>query len=165
MKSLLVDYAKHNLWASLQYTQALKTNGTEILEKEIISSFTSIMKTIVHIHAAQNIWYARLNGEKGSFPNYESFSNSEEIFESWISSSKALLQFIENVTEEDLDSIKKFILLNGDSMENEVKDMFLHCINHSNFHRGQLVTMMRQLGFTTIPATDYIKFKRLNIEF
>jgi len=32
--------------------------------------------------------------------------------------------------------------------------------NHSTYHRGQLVTMMRQLGETNVPVTDFIAFAR-----
>jgi uncharacterized damage-inducible protein DinB len=33
-----------------------------------------------------------------------------------------------------------------------------HIFNHSTYHRGQLVTMLRQLGSKDIPATDFIAF-------
>jgi uncharacterized damage-inducible protein DinB len=38
--------------------------------------------------------------------------------------------------------------------------MLLHVFNHSNFHRGQLVTILRQLGEEKIPQTDYIHYSR-----
>jgi uncharacterized damage-inducible protein DinB len=31
----------------------------------------------------------------------------------------------------------------------------MHCMNHSTYHRGQIVTMGRNLGFTDAPMTDY----------
>jgi uncharacterized damage-inducible protein DinB len=160
MKTLLLDYAKHNLWATNLYIEFLKSQNPALLEKELVSSFPSIIHTIVHIHAAQNIWCARLHNEVGSFPKYESFKSNEEIFENWLQSSTELLNFVHQVTNNELIAIKKFTLLNGSTNENEVKDMLLHCINHSNFHRGQLVTLMRQVGITNIPASDYIKYKR-----
>ena len=38
--------------------------------------------------------------------------------------------------------------------------MLLHLFNHQTFHRGQLVTMLRQNGIEKIPATDFIVFSR-----
>jgi uncharacterized damage-inducible protein DinB len=36
----------------------------------------------------------------------------------------------------------------------------MHVFNHGTYHRGQLVTMLRQVGVTEIPQTDYIAFVR-----
>ncbi len=36
-------------------------------------------------------------------------------------------------------------------------DALLHCANHASYHRGQVVSLLRQLGATP-PATDYIFF-------
>jgi uncharacterized damage-inducible protein DinB len=33
--------------------------------------------------------------------------------------------------------------------------------NHATYHRGQLVTMLRQIGAEKIPATDFAAFVRL----
>jgi uncharacterized damage-inducible protein DinB len=30
-----------------------------------------------------------------------------------------------------------------------------HCMNHSTYHRGQLITIGRNLGFSDAPMTDY----------
>jgi uncharacterized damage-inducible protein DinB len=38
--------------------------------------------------------------------------------------------------------------------------MLLHVFNHGTYHRGQLVTMLRQLGIENIPATDFIVWSR-----
>ena len=41
-----------------------------------------------------------------------------------------------------------------------VWEMLLHLFNHGTYHRGQLVTMLRQLGEEKIPQTDFIHFSR-----
>jgi uncharacterized damage-inducible protein DinB len=44
-------------------------------------------------------------------------------------------------------------------MENS--GMFFHIMNHSSFHRGQLVTMLRNAGFEgKMPRTDMIVYLR-----
>ncbi|MCW3088046.1 MAG: hypothetical protein JWQ78_1432, partial [Sediminibacterium sp.] len=42
-----------------------------------------------------------------------------------------------------------------------VKEILLHLFNHGTYHRGQLVTLLRQVGVEEIPRTDYIEFSRL----
>ena len=43
-------------------------------------------------------------------------------------------------------------------MNKNAADMILHCMNHSSFHRGQVINMFRQLEFESIPRTDIIYF-------
>jgi uncharacterized damage-inducible protein DinB len=46
------------------------------------------------------------------------------------------------------------------SFKTPVVDVLMHLFNHSAYHRGQLVTMIRIAGGTKIPATDFIAFVR-----
>ncbi|MFK5047672.1 DinB family protein, partial [Klebsiella pneumoniae] len=50
--------------------------------------------------------------------------------------------------------------LKGMLFSNEVWKTVHHVMNHSTYHRGQIVTMLRQLGVTQIPQSDYIAFIR-----
>jgi len=42
-----------------------------------------------------------------------------------------------------------------------VYQMLQHVFNHATYHRGQLVTMLRQLGQDKIPDTDFYTYCRL----
>ncbi|MBL0200663.1 MAG: hypothetical protein IPP81_11100 [Chitinophagaceae bacterium] len=37
-----------------------------------------------------------------------------------------------------------------------VYQMLHHVFNHASYHRGQLVTMLNQLGADKIPGTDFL---------
>jgi uncharacterized damage-inducible protein DinB len=41
-----------------------------------------------------------------------------------------------------------------------VWQMLLHCFNHASYHRGQVVTMMRQFDLDEIPALDLVVYQR-----
>ncbi len=45
-----------------------------------------------------------------------------------------------------------------------VYQMLTHVFNHGTYHRGQLVTMLRELGVEKIPATDFIVWSRTNFK-
>lgn len=62
--------------------------------------------------------------------------------------------------EEQLDETVNYHTLKGDAFESFRWQMIQHCVNHSSYHRGQLITMMRQVGATSIPNTDMIAFYR-----
>ncbi|HUP48779.1 MAG TPA: DinB family protein [Thermoanaerobaculia bacterium] len=42
---------------------------------------------------------------------------------------------------------------------NRFLDVLFHVVNHSNYHRGQLITMLRQVGAIP-PGTDLIVYRR-----
>jgi uncharacterized damage-inducible protein DinB len=42
--------------------------------------------------------------------------------------------------------------------------LLIHIFNHSTYHNGQLVTMLRALAVDMIPATDFIMWARLENE-
>ena len=48
----------------------------------------------------------------------------------------------------------------GNSHTNTHWEMIMHCMNHSTYHRGQIVTILREGGVTTIPSTDLIAYLR-----
>ena len=47
----------------------------------------------------------------------------------------------------------------GGEFTHSFRQMFRHFINHSSYHRGQIVTFLRQLGATP-PSTDLILYYR-----
>jgi uncharacterized damage-inducible protein DinB len=48
----------------------------------------------------------------------------------------------------------------GEQFFQPLPEVLMHVFNHGNYHRGQLVTMMRSLGAQLIPATDFILYTR-----
>ena len=56
----------------------------------------------------------------------------------------------------------EFIYYNSrkERFKQPVYQMLLHLLNHNTYHRGQIVTMLRQLGVEKIPATDFIVWSR-----
>ena len=50
--------------------------------------------------------------------------------------------------------------LKGTPYVQQAWQMIMHCLNHSSYHRGQVVTQMRELGLEDIPRTDLIHFQR-----
>jgi len=66
----------------------------------------------------------------------------------------------QSLNEDAINSLLMYKNSRGEEFAQPVREVLLHVFNHSTFHRGQLVTMMRQLGETNIPATDFIAFAR-----
>lgn len=161
MKTLLTDYTRYNLWANKHLSEVMLKLSDEQLDKEITSSFSSIRKTIYHIWGAEDIWKKRLSHEP--FEKWAGSDNNfslEEVIHQWNETSQWFIEFVETSSEDFLKTKLTYKNLAGTEYTNQVSDVIQHVLNHGTFHRGQLITMLRQVGITQLPATDYIAFFR-----
>jgi uncharacterized damage-inducible protein DinB len=65
--------------------------------------------------------------------------------------------FISGLTEDRLGERIAYVNLQGQRWEYALVHMMQHVVNHSSYHRGQVVTLLRQMGRTP-PATDFLLF-------
>lgn len=161
MKNILENYTDYNLWANTKITDALRIIGPSLIDKEIASSFTSIRKTTYHIWGAEELWWKRLHGESLAKVPAMDFSGSyDEAVKHFLTVSKKFAELVKEKDENYLQTSNTYKDTRGNTWTNPHWQMIMHCMNHSTFHRGQLVTMMRAVGITTIPATDMIVYFR-----
>lgn len=161
MKELLLNYARYNLWANKRICDFLLQAEEEKLNLEIISSFSSILKTCAHILDTETIWVMRLHGSSpSSLPVNHAEMPMNEIVKLWQSKSREIISFIESKTEEELSRMLPYKNIAGQSFTNSIRDIMQHVVNHGTYHRGQIVTMLRQAGYTKLFPTDYIVFCR-----
>jgi uncharacterized damage-inducible protein DinB len=64
--------------------------------------------------------------------------------------------------DERLNTELAFKLLSGDASSMRLIDQMQHVVNHATLHRGQVVGMIRQLGFEP-PATDLLFYLRREV--
>jgi uncharacterized damage-inducible protein DinB len=50
--------------------------------------------------------------------------------------------------------------MKGIEFKSAVDEILFHVVNHGTFHRGQMITMLRELGYTSFPSQDLIAFTR-----
>ena len=162
MKQLLVEYARYNLWANENLITLFRSVDDALISEYVESSFPSIRKTLLHIWDAESLWLERLNGHSPTdFPSKTFMGTNEDVFAGLLGASKALAQFVESKPAPFFrDKCTFSLILNKTEITQTFREMILHTINHSTFHRGQLITMCRQLNITPIPRTDYIVFSR-----
>ncbi len=159
----LLPYTRFNLWANDLLLSLIESGlPDELLDREIISSFPSLRKTIYHIWDAEFIWIKRLNGESltsgpgGNFSGKFSEAKAQIRF-----LDQEFIDFVLNIDDEKAVSNFTYKNVAGTAFTNPVWQSIHHCMNHSTYHRGQMVTMMRQLGMKEIPSTDFISYCRM----
>ena len=134
----------------------------EKLDKEIISSFPSLRDTAYHIWGAEFLWLQRLQlTEQPVYMPYIFKGTFEEACTDWQQVLQVLIDFISGqYDDKGLEHVFQYYNSEKKSFKNSVCEALQHVFNHSTYHRGQLVTMLRQLGLEKIPETDFTAFLR-----
>ena len=158
MKQILETYTSYNLWANKKILELFSENSS-LLDKEVKSSFPTLKKTAHHIWSAEEIWHKRLSGESpASLP--EPINNFAEFEILFLTRSKSFVDLVNNMDENYLQTFNTYKDTRGNTWVNPQWQIIMHCMNHSTYHRGQIVTILRELGTTTIPSTDLISYFR-----
>lgn len=159
--NLLTKYVDYNLWANKRIIDILSKEADELIEQEIVSSFPSIKMTLLHIWGAEYIWLSRLNGNSPKeFPSLDLNANTTELYKGFLEVSTAFLNFVQSKDIDFLISTIEYSNLAGQTFNTPANEIIQHCMNHSTFHRGQIITFCRQLGINKLKPTDFIAYSR-----
>jgi uncharacterized damage-inducible protein DinB len=163
MKELLHNYTQYNLWANTLICNVLEKLDESLLDKKLISSFDTIRETMYHVCGAEFVWYKRLHGESIAVWPFEDFKGKfAEAQIEFLKQSEEFVKYVIGLTEEQLESKIEYLNMEGKKFNNKICNIIQHVMNHSTFHRGQIITMLRNLGVTGLPSTDFIMFTRIN---
>ncbi len=157
----LRDCTAYNIWANKMMAAWLENQSADIFDAEVENSFPSLKKTVFHIYGAEFLWHLRLNGNSPSvFPSADPNESAHSIFGKLLESSLALSDLLTDKNEAWTDGIFDYKNLAGEAFSSTRRDALHHVLNHSTYHRGQLVTMGRQLGIQKPPSTDFLFYSR-----
>jgi len=149
----------YTIWADRQVLQALDGLSEEDLARETGTSFGSVLGTMAHVLGAEQLWLSRFLGlpaerihDVSDYPDLASLRAGFEDF--WPQLEVYLASLTEEQTEVDLD----WTSLDGESRSAPFRQVLLHVVNHSTYHRGQVASQLRQLGYEA-PSTDLVAWR------
>lgn len=161
-KQVLVTDIGYSGWANQRLLEACSALTSEEIERDLRISHASILATLRHIHDGERVWLECLRTSpemgpwrlpQGSPPE----PSLEALRRSWPELSDGYRRWIENLPEAGL-GVELRVLLPGDVEPSLPRWKILrHVLDHSTFHRGQIVGMIRTLGHTP-PATHRMDF-------
>ena len=155
LKAYFTDLSAYNSWANYKAMDWLCQIDDEQWERANVSSFSSVKKTAVHLASAEKIWIDFWTAVKNPVYLSSEFAGTrDELIDIWSAASKGLDSFIQRHPEEDYMRSVIFVYPNGKTGQMPYYQTFAHIINHSTYHRGQLVTLMRQAGYNQFSSID-----------
>jgi len=137
----------YNAWANRRSLGAAEKLTVEQFTKPMGSSFSSVRDTLAHIYGAEWIWFERFQGRSPSaLPNASQFPDVPTLRETWLVHEERLIAFVGELSQADLDREMEYKTLKYGVYSNPLWQSMLHVVNHGTYHRGQVTTLLRQLG-------------------
>lgn len=146
-------------WANEQIFEAASAMDAEQSTRPVGGSFPSVRETLAHLAAADWLWLCRWTGEspKG-WPSWAANGSVGEIREEWRRIHAARNEFINGLTDADLDREITFTRINGEPDRATLGFLLQHVANHATYHRGQVASQLRMVGVVP-PSTDLLRYR------
>jgi uncharacterized damage-inducible protein DinB len=152
LSGLVKKYVSYNLWANSQLSGYLRSKPESDLVEEVPSSFSSLKRTLQHIHTSEVFWLSVIQQREFVPPSED--VTTRQLIESLVETSAEFLSYVSTLTEEQIQEEVFFTSPWAEATRGRF-DFIQHAMNHSTYHRGQLVTIGRNLGYIDAPMTDY----------
>lgn len=155
---LLIEY---NYWARDRMIAAVTPLSIEQYTRDLGSSFKSVRDTLVHTYSAEWVWYSRWQGTSPTAPiPFDTFPDLPALQSAWLDLEARIRSFFEQAGEAGIARAMDYKLLSGQPGRTVLWQMLQHMVNHGSYHRGQITTMLRQLGAQPPKSVDLITFYR-----
>jgi uncharacterized damage-inducible protein DinB len=147
-------------WANGEVLRSVEPLTAEELARPIGGSFGSVMSTLTHLYGADWVWLERWHGRSPrALPEGPELSSLGTLREKWKAVEEDMRRFAESLTPERMAQPLTYVSFKGDTFTYPLGETLVHIANHGTYHRGQVATLLRQLGKT--PATtDYLPYLR-----
>ena len=139
-------------WASRKLLDAALALPEEQQHREFGVSHKSLMGTLEHIFLADRIWFART-----ADPSV--LESKDTLSVAWPLLQKRWEDWAAAVTPEEIMRVIDYKDLKDNPHSAPVWQIALHVVNHATLHRGQAMSLLRQLGVAP-PPTDLIFYYR-----
>ncbi|WP_062231899.1 DinB family protein [Fictibacillus sp. FJAT-27399] len=170
--STLEMYNFH-VWANDVIIERLKELPEEIYHKEIQSGFSSVSQILTHIYLTDYAWFEIIQGKSMNEAmettnqlkkevELKSLNEMKEIFLNLSERYKILLN-----SQNDMDVLLIVDNPYAGQLETSISETLIHVVTHGSYHRGNIATMLRQMGHTSVMQDYglylYSKERKINV--
>ena len=154
----LVTHLNYDRWANRALLDAASALEREAFTRPLGGSFPSVHLTFVHILWAESLWLARWQArsfaaaiDPEAYPTAQSLDHALEAVHA------EQLAFLSGTSDSSFDRPITYVNFQGQAWAYPLRQMVQHLVVHSAFHRGQVASLLRQLGLVP-PHTDYLVY-------
>ena len=153
---------EYHYWARDRLLEALDALPAEQFTRDLGSSFKSIRDTVAHMHAAEWAWHQRWLGRSPTaLLAADRVNDVPAIRKEWSDLEGRMRAFVGGLDDDGANRVIEYTLLSGAAGASSISQMLQHIVNHASYHRGQVTTMLRQLGAPPAKPMDLIAFYRV----
>ena len=150
----------YNAWANRQLFDAAAALPAKQYSRDLKSSHGGIHGTLAHIVWAEQLWLHRwLQRPNPAVAQGKDLHTPAEVRARWEEVEAERGAFLAQLGEGQMEETRTVKPSTGGEYQHTFSQMFHHTVDHSSYHRGQVVTMLRQLGVVP-PVTGLIVFYR-----
>jgi uncharacterized damage-inducible protein DinB len=153
----LVDF---HYWARDRMLVAVRALAVELYERALGGSFPSVKDTLGHLYMAEWAWNERWHGRSPAGPP-PAFASLAALEVAWTDLEPVVRGFVAGLDEASVARVVEYRLLAGTPGSATIGQMVQHMVNHATYHRGQVTTLLRQLGAAPPEGTDLITYVQL----
>ncbi len=155
---ILLEY---HYWARDRVLDAVEALSAAQFTKDLGSSFKSVRDTLAHTYFAEWAWYCRWTGNSptAALPA-DMFPNVGTLRRAWSEQEAKVRALVGALSDDGVNRVIEYKLLSGQPGKSVLWHMLQHVVNHASYHRGQVTTMLRQLGAAPAKSMDLIAFYR-----
>ena len=154
---LLLDY---HYWARDRVLEATAALTPEQFARELGGSFRSVRDTLGHLIGAEQVWLSRWTGHAlRAMPAPDQFADFAAVRAAWTALETRVRAFAAALGP-DVGRVFAYQSFAGQAMNSPFWQMLQHVVNHGSYHRGQVTTLLRQLGAPAGRSMDLIAFYR-----
>jgi uncharacterized damage-inducible protein DinB len=148
----------YSRWARAKMFESLAPLSPEELTRKLGGSFASIHATLAHVYGAEWVWLERWHGgSPRALPSSQDDWTLADFREKWRPVEEGHKKFVAAVTPEQLTKPLTYVNFAGQTLSYPLEGALVHVPNHGTYHRGQIATLLRQLGHQPV-ATDYVRY-------
>lgn len=165
--------ARYNSWMNRKLFAVARELDDAARKRDLGAFFGSVEGTLNHVLLTDRIWMARFTGDEGSYTSRDRFGVpigfeglSQVVYPVFaeLSRNRELLDrqiefWSRSLTNEDLTSTLSYFNTTGRRFSHPLWQAVTHFFNHQTHHRGQVSTLLYQLGKDP-GVTDFAVFVR-----
>ena len=150
---------EYHYWATDRLLDVVEQLTPEQFARDLGSSFPSVQATVAHLLTAEAVWLGRITGRPPARVSPHELPLPADARRRWQPLREEMGAWAASLEETGAARSVRAVTSSGAEYLHTGEEVALHLVVHGSYHRGQVVTMLRQLGVAP-PSLDLIAFFR-----